>query len=93
MRRARAAGHEVHDARTIRAYVDIVWGGARRRGSSPELARFNILVGLDGGSSGRSMTDVHHLLTATLDSKVDERLLQLLLLLILQIQIVTNWTS
>ena len=80
VRRARAAGHEVHDARTIRAYVDIVWGGARRRGSSPELARFNILVGLDGGSSGRSMTDVHHLLTATLDSKVDERLLQLLLL-------------
>lgn len=78
VQRARAAGHITHVFDSIKAYRALVLGSAVNRGRSHDQRRFNVLVGYPNHAK-RSLEDVHAILCATLDNKVDERLLRKLL--------------
>jgi hypothetical protein len=78
--RVRAAGRAVHRLESMHEYRNIVLGDYRARGARASLYRFNVLYGYPGQNKRRALTEVHHVLTATLDNSVDERLLQMLLL-------------
>ncbi|MGI8738898.1 MAG: ATP-binding protein [Gammaproteobacteria bacterium] len=78
VQRARAAGRTTHVCGSIKAYRALVFGSAANRGHSHDQRRFNVLVGYPNHAK-RSLEGVHAILCATLDNKVDERLLRKLL--------------
>lgn len=77
-KRARAAGRFVYPCDSIKHYREIVFGDARERGRGEEAQRFNLLLG-SSEANRSSLQNAHTLVTATLESSVDERSLRKML--------------